>query len=139
MSDVDALIDGFVQVLNRKPFVSVLGDQVPKELRTGKLSAGGDPMWSITAASNPWVTGLEDRLPFRLPKLYRSLIARYRYDEFEIGPILFLANIEEQCAEKLLSEKGMAPALLKAGLLQFGRPAGRGFLRCGVFRSKSRI
>jgi hypothetical protein len=124
MSDVDDLIDCFVKALNRKPFTSVLADQVPVELRTGEKSSAGEPLWLITAHSNNWVTEVEDRLPFRLPKLYRSLISRYSYDEFEIGPILFLANSDEQSGTRLLGREGMAPVLLKQGLLQFGRPAG---------------
>jgi hypothetical protein len=118
MAGLDGLVDRFVQV------VSTLADQVPEGLRTGERSFAGDPFWLITALSNNWVSDVEDRLPFQLPKLYRSLVTRYSYDEFEIGPILFLANSDEQSGRALLSRDEMAPVLLKEVLLPCGHPSG---------------
>jgi hypothetical protein len=138
MTDVDVLVDRFVQGLNRKPFVSSLADQVPEELRTGETSLAGDPLWQITAFSNDWVSDVEERLPFQLPNLYRSLISRYRYDEFENGPILFLANIDEQSGRALFTENQMTPILLKEGFLQFARPQAVLTMQCVLPRGEDR-
>jgi hypothetical protein len=66
---------------------------------------------------------LEQTLAVPLPKGYRSLIERYQFDEFEIGPITFLSNIGELTAQLLTSE-GLAQHLLRNGMIQFARPAG---------------
>ena len=124
MQKADELIDHFVSVLSRKPFVSMLADQIPKHLRTEEHSPTGDPQWQICAVSNAWVADLEKALQERLPIAYRSLIARYDFHEFEIGTITFLANIGELTPRRLLAREEMAPHLLREGMIQFGRPAG---------------
>lgn len=124
MQKANELIDHFVSVLNRKLFSSVLADQISEHLRTGKHSPTGDPEWQICAVSNAWVADLEKALQERLPVAYRSLIARYDFHEFEIGPVTFVANMGELTPRRLLVREEMAPHLLRARMIQFGRAAG---------------
>jgi len=123
------LIDCFVEVLNQLGFESLAEDYVTEELRTTDVpdDVGGYD-WKIRpAASNPWVAGLEQRMaPHRFPALYLSLISRYRFAEFEIGPILFFANTGQSVWRELAGcigrDQHMSPVLLEQGLLQFGNP-----------------
>lgn len=50
--------------------------------------------WTIRPADNnsPWVATLESQLPHPYPSLYRLLTSRFGFAEFEVGPLIFLAN-----------------------------------------------
>jgi hypothetical protein len=125
----EELIDRFVEVLNQRGFESLAQDHVTEELRTtGVPDETGWYEWKIRpAASNPWVAELEQRMvPHRFPELYLSLISRYRFAEFEIGPILFFANtgqrVWRELSDRIAGDRHMSPVLLEQGLLQFGNP-----------------
>ena len=94
----DALIDRFVEKLNASGFESLPEYEVPSELRIGASNDFGWCDWKIRAVDrNPWVAALEQSLaPYRFPKLYLSLISRYRFAEFAAGPIMFLANTGQE-------------------------------------------
>lgn len=88
--------------------------------------------WKFRPADpNRWVAALEDKLPFRLPTLYRELITRYRFAESEVGPVTFLATtgtpVWNELVEVIFRDKQLYPALLEKGLIQFGNQAAGGY------------
>ena len=90
-----------------------------------------------------WLAGVESRLTFRLPPTFRSLISRYSFPPFEIGPIKFLSvGAEETHTEfrfAVFADRFMSPFLFKSGFLQFARPAGGSYDPvCFDFRASAR-
>ena len=122
----DALVDAFVAYLNAAGFEPKFRDAVPEELRTS--GAEYDTFhWQIRSAPfNAWVEGLDEKLPQRWPKPFRSLIQRFRFCNFEIGPLMLFANSGHQLfyelSDRVLKDKGIFPTLHKNGFLQFGLP-----------------
>jgi hypothetical protein len=122
----DDLVDAFVEYLNAAGFEPKPPDAIPEELRTS--GADYDTFkWQIrSAAFNPWVEELEEKLPQRWPKPFRSLIQRYRFCNFEIGPLMPFANSGHQLfyelSDRVFKDKGIFPTLHKNGFLQFGLP-----------------
>jgi hypothetical protein len=124
------VIDEFVATINRRGLEPLFDDAVPPELRTKKVDETIQLYeWQIRPGDcNPWVSELQERLPFRFPRLYHELISRYRFAEFEVGPIMFLANtgitVFNELARVIYRDDALSPKLLQNGLLQFGRAAG---------------
>lgn len=120
------LVDAFVAYLNAAGFEPKFADEIPEELRTS--AADYDTFnWQICSASfNPWVDELDKRLPQRWPKLFTSLIQRYRFCNVEIGPLMLFANSGHQLfyelSDRTFKDKGIFPTLHKNGFLQFGLP-----------------
>lgn len=84
---------------------------------------GSGRMQPIPAA--PWMDELEPRLPRRLPPSFRSLVMRYAFDAFDIGPVHVFANTgdpsgEEELARCIFQDRVLAPVLLQAGYVQVG-------------------
>jgi hypothetical protein len=133
MASHTQLIERFVAALNEHGLEPLFGDQVPPELRGKELAQIGRMYeWRIRSAKeNPWVPALEQRLPFRFPRLYHGLIAGYRFAEFEIGPVMFLANtgtsVFNELADVMFRDRHLSPTLMQNGLLQFGKQAGGGY------------
>ena len=124
--NVDELVDVFVSYLNAAGFEPKFLDEVPEELRTSR--AEYDTFhWQIRpASSNPWVETLVEKLPQGWPKPFRSLIDRYRFLSFEIGPLMLFANsgheLFYELADRIFKDKGIFPTLHKNGFLQCGLP-----------------
>lgn len=122
----DDLIDAFVAYLNKVGFEPKFPDAVPEELRTS--GAEYDMFkWQIRSAPlNPWVEELEEKLPQRWPRPFKSLIQRYRFCHFETGPLMLFANSGHQVfyelSDRVFKDKGIFPTLHKNGFLQFGLP-----------------
>jgi hypothetical protein len=126
MKTADELVDGFVSYLNATGFEPKFADAIPEELRTS--SAEHDTFhWRILPASpNPWVEKLIEKLPQSWPKPFRSLIDRYRFCNFEIGPLMLFSNsgheLFYELSKRAFKDKGLFPTLHKNGFLQFGLP-----------------
>lgn len=122
-SAADALVDDFVGYLNQAGFQPKYPKEVPEELRT---SATNYEMfqWQIRAsASNLWVEKLAQHLPEKFPRPFRSLIDRYRFCNFEIGPVMFFANTGHDLLYELSARLSKPlPMLHEHGYLQFGNP-----------------
>jgi len=76
----DLAIDHFVERVNQAPRESLPAEEVPEFLREGLPGPGGwEVSWFIRPAAAPckWVDDFEARLPGRLPRAYKSLVARY--------------------------------------------------------------
>jgi len=122
----DYLVDEFVRYANLAGFEPRFPDNVPVELRTSDANYGM-LNWKIQAASsNPWILDLTNKLPQVLPAVYRSLIERYRFCNFEVGTAMFFANTGQplfyELSTRTFADKGMYPTLHKNGYLEFGKP-----------------
>ncbi len=132
MAENVSLIEQFVATLNARGLESRFDRDVPRELREKEVN-GGMFEWKIRRSDDPnaWVAELEGKLLFRFPPLYRELITRYRFAEFEVGPIMFLANTGTpdyyELADVIFRDKHLYPTLLEKGLIQFGKQAGGGY------------
>ena len=119
-------IEQFIAVLNRSRLEPLFGKDVPKELRTKELTYVPDMYeWEIRPATdNAWVAPLKSRLPYSFPAIYRSLISQFRFAEFEVGPVMFLANTGRNDVFNDLCRVGaddrFPNELLRHGFLQFG-------------------
>jgi len=126
-------IEQFVAVLNRSRLEPLFGKDVPQELRTKEMTDVPDMYeWEIRPATdNAWVAPLESRLPYPFPAIYRSLISQFRFAEFEVGSVMFLANtgrndvFNDLC--RVWADDRFPNELLRHGFLQFGREAGGGY------------
>jgi hypothetical protein len=124
----DHLIDRFVAALNDRGMEPLPAEEVPEDLRNSNPLDDSDWVeWTIRAAdSTPWVAALDSRLKKPFPELYHSLITRYRFAEFEIGPVMFFASTGQDVLHELsrciFRDQYMSPVLLNQGLLQFGQP-----------------
>jgi hypothetical protein len=133
MTATTNLIEKFVATLNHNGLEPLFARDVPCELRAEELTeVPGMYRWEISAASdNAWVIPLESRLPYPFPTMYRYLISQFKFAEFEIGPIMFLANTgKDEVFNELSRVWANDPfpnELLRYGFLQFGRQAGGGY------------
>lgn len=127
-SKLDVLIDDFVQYANDSGLEPKFPTDLPEDLR-GIQTDLGTFHWQIRpASSNAWVADIESRLPQKFPVVFRSLIERYRFADFEVGPIMFFANTGEALFKDLSTnafrDKGLFPTLHKNGFLEFGKRSG---------------
>ena len=123
--NADVLVDEFVRYANEVGFEPRFEDEVPHELRT--TEENGTCRWLIRpAAANPWVEDLKQRLPGPLPTSYLSLIGRYRFCNFEIGPLMLFSNTGQdfhfELSRAVFRDEGLFPILHTYGYLQFGKP-----------------
>ena len=141
-------IDAFVAAVNAAERESMPFEDVPEACRRKEIDLYGWHSgwcdWQIVPSGNvEWLAGVESRLPFRLPPTFRSLISRYSFPPFEIGPIKFLSvGAEETHTEfrfAVFADRFMSPFLFKSGFLQFARPAGGSYDPvCFDFRASAR-
>jgi hypothetical protein len=122
----DQLVDEFVRYLNATGFEPRFGDEVPEDLR---IESAGDGMfaWQIQpASSTPWLDELDRRLSQKWPKSYRSLVRRYSFCNFEVGPVMFYANsgqeLSYELSNKVTKDKHLFATLNERGYLPFGQP-----------------
>ena len=126
----DKVIDAFVARFNACAHHTTDACEVPPALRRGDVDTEGQVEWRITSVpSAPWVVELEARLPGRLPPSFRSLINRYAFPAFDIGPVRLFANtgeaeLYEELRSRIFADKVMAGVLLAQGYVQFGWATG---------------
>ena len=128
MSDkyIDELVDQFVDYVNQAGFEPKFADEIPQELRTPEVDHDSFN-WTIRAApSNPWIDNLVNRLPQALPAAHQSFVKRYRFCNFEVGPLMFFANTGQnifyELSDRAFLDKFLFPTLHKNGYLEFGKP-----------------
>jgi hypothetical protein len=123
---VDELVDVFVSYLNGVGFEPKFPDEIPEELRTSGAEYGMFHWQIRPLSSNPWSKKYFKKLPQSWPKPFRSLIERYRFCNFEIGPLTLFANsgheLFYELSDRVFKDKGIFPTLHKNGFLQFGLP-----------------
>jgi hypothetical protein len=124
----DELVDEFVRYLNTTGFEPKFPDDIPEELRTSEAEYGMFHWQIRPALSNPWVADILQQLPEVLPRPFRSLIERYRHCEFEVGPLMLLANTGHKVFHEFstwaFGDKNLFPTLHEHSYLQFALPSG---------------
>lgn len=90
----------------------------------GRQIAAGLDFTKVDEA--PWITAFEQRLPFRLPASYRSLVVRYRFCPFLLSGIEFFGNQgngdDDDLVVASLRDPVLARVSLARGFVQIGRP-----------------
>jgi hypothetical protein len=131
MMNTDKLIDAFVAKINSGTREPGLEDEIPNSIRTGITNEYGAFDWHIKPYSVNWVAEVEKKIYGPFPRSFKSLISRYIFPTFELGPILFLANTPEGLAFSLhelrtgiFKDKVLSEALRQNSYIQFGRQAG---------------
>jgi hypothetical protein len=132
MSDVAALVDAFVEKVNRGPRHPEPLANVPAYLRAASTNPSEDIVdgwtgWRILRQDNSArIAELERRLGRGFPPSFRYLLANYSYPAFESGSVMFFANSGQdtfwELNDRLFRDKEMSPRLLDAGFLQIGNP-----------------
>jgi hypothetical protein len=127
----DVEIDAFVARVNRSPREPLCYDEVPEFLRAGEpVDAEGYWVpWAIRPAPLPcaWIDAFEAKLPGPLPRSYRSLVTRYQFPAFEVGPVRLFAstggvvNDVWELVRAVFLDAHLSTPLLAAGFVQFGR------------------
>lgn len=126
--DIDALIDQFVEKVNRKYREPKTENEVPVNLRIREVNPGWYDWFVKRSQSINWINDIESRLPCRLPRSFQSLLSRYEYPAFEADPLVLLANIAEgteyELRMEIFADSSLSSFLLKNGLIQFAKPSG---------------
>lgn len=125
----EALIDEYVASINAREREQLPVEEVPEALREAASKFDGYTSWRILrkdqAAS---IHALTDKIKRRFPPSFEYFITHYSFPAFDSGPITFFANTglgsSLDLEKKLFGDPHMSPALLKAGFLQIGNPAG---------------
>jgi hypothetical protein len=123
------LIDSFVHAANQSGLQPRLCDEVPAQLRKSDSNEDGFCEWQIReVAATPWLTAIHSRLPEPLPDSFLSLITRYVFLDFEVGPIHLFANtgleIWEEFTFSIFRDKALTETLFPAGFIHFARVPG---------------
>jgi hypothetical protein len=124
-------VDAFVAAVNFSPPAPLYDDEIPPACILPQRKSSRAVNWQIVpSADAQWLPDVESRLPFRLPPTFRSLIARYQFPAFEVGPLTLYSVGMGDPAETgtefrlaIFADQFMSPFLLKNGLLPFARPA----------------
>ena len=127
MAVIDHTIDLFVQRINSSDMEPFDEDEVPIFLREGDWDEHGHYKWKVRRKDlRGRITDLEKRLPSGFPPSFRSLITRYAFLPFEVGPIMLYGNTGEdtswELTTKMFSDSFMSSFLLQRGFIQFGNP-----------------
>jgi hypothetical protein len=128
---VDTLIDRMVQKVNTSPRDPKYEGEVPVALRLAEDDLGLFD-WRITRSSRvDWIDSLEEQLPARFPRSFRSLVTRYEFPAFDFGPIFLFANtaegVDDELRHEISEDVPLSEILLRNGFLQFGRPTTGGY------------
>lgn len=127
MNDCDELIDRLVTTLNSRGLELLPHENVPEELRLGLPDEVMWVEWQIRRSDhNPWIAELEQVLPVIFPRVFHSLISRYRFAELDLGPCMLFANtgcnVFYELKERMFIDPYLSPVLLKNGFLHIGHP-----------------
>src|SRR5918992_2995845 len=111
--EIDALVDGFVEHVNRQPHEPMSLDEVPDVVRDG-VPDDVCTNWMIVRADNSAsIENLERRLGRRFPTSFAYLLSNYCFPAFEFGPIMLFANTGHknpwELSEKLFADPYMSP------------------------------
>lgn len=127
----DRRVDAFVQAVNSSPRESLRRDDIPDACRLSEGESRGFFDWRIVPSRvADWLPEVENHLPFRLPSTFRSLVARYLFPSFEVGPLtLYSVGVSDshragmEFRSAIFADGYMGPFLFKNGFLPFARPA----------------
>ena len=124
---VNSVIDRFVRAVNTGHREPKLDMELPLSLRVAESDHGFFDWHIGPHAEINWIEGVEEKLPHPFPPSFRSLVTRYCFPSFAIGPLLLFANTVEgtylELRTTIFADRLLSSVLLAAGLIQFGRPA----------------
>jgi hypothetical protein len=90
------------------------------------IAGRGDVSAFVSAEAPSWLGPFEQRLPFRLPPSYRSLLLRYRFPAFVADTVNLFGNLDGQSQDELVVASIRDPVLSSVaqanGFIQIGRP-----------------
>jgi hypothetical protein len=136
-TDIDILVDKFVEYINTHEQEPEFAKDVPPFLRVGppldqwklsdKYTMDERYKWAIVPAENEQrITAIEQRIRRKYPPSFRSLLTLYSYPAFEAGRIMFFANTGERMfweySSQVFTDEGMMEFLLDKGFIYFGHP-----------------
>lgn len=125
---ITALVDAFVDKVNRGPREPQPLAEVPAFLREGEPGEwDSHSSWRIVRSDNSRrIKNLQHRIARRFPPSFLYFLSTYSFPAFECGPLMFFANTGEdtfwELEKRLFEDPHMSPQLLKAGFIQIGNP-----------------
>lgn len=127
MKNVDAAIDAFVARVNAGTKEPLSPEDLPEQLREGEPDDFGKFRWSIKRANcRRWLSDLMYKCPKRFPPSFYSLLSRYIFPAFQVGPVFLFGNTgtenQWELKDKIFKDESMAAHLMRGGFLQFGNP-----------------
>lgn len=133
----DDSIDRLVAKVNGSGTLCDLPEDVPAGLRCSDHNESGCFSWKIKAVrSARWLAAFERRLPKPYPPSFRSLIHRYSFAQFEVGPVLLFANTGDtdwdnhlfsELSVAIFQDKRISQKTMENGFVQFARPVTGGY------------
>lgn len=127
LTEVDRAIDQFVEKMNGSELEPKPANELPAMLRRNESDEHGWYHWQIQRAQQiDWIDAFESKLPSRLPPSFRSLVTRYLYPAFAVGPVWLFANtgeaLHDELRDKVFRDAWLCRVLLSHGHLQFAQP-----------------
>ncbi len=127
MNRIEELVDSFVDCINDSDLTYLDEDEVPPFLRVGDLDDCRQYEWKIQKSDcSNWIHPLQEKLPKLFPPSYYSLVSRYAFPAFEIGPILLFGNTGHdtywELSKRIFLDGFMSYFLLENGYIQIGNP-----------------
>lgn len=124
---LDKSIDEFIAQYNSAQREPLDAADVPAYLRIGDRDSLDRYSWKILKMDClEWIDPLKAKLPKQFPPSFNSLITRYAFPSFEIGPVTLFANTGEdiryELSKRMFIDKNLSEFLLRNGLLQIGCP-----------------
>jgi hypothetical protein len=130
MNNLDIAVDHFVQRVNGNPRPRKFNDEVALSVAEPSEYDPDEWSWSIRPYKVNWISEVEARLPRKFPEIFRSLVTRYIFPEFEWGEVLFFANTPEtigypghELRVGIFRDARLFETLSGSGYLQFGQPS----------------
>ncbi len=126
--NVDAIIDAFVARMNTTAKEPLPPEDLPEQLRDGESDVHSQFLWGIRQADcHQWLSDLMYKLPKRFPPSYYSLISRYTFPAFQLGPVFLFGNtgeeIQWELKDKIFRDEFMTNQLMRGGFLHFASPS----------------
>ena len=130
-ASIDHLVDRFVAAVNAGEHdpVDVDFGEGGQSILVGEPDQYGCYDWAIKPyAGIDWIEPIEKQLGRQLPIIYRSLMTRYIFPNFDAGQVLFFGNTPEgtqhyEYRARVFCDPYLYPTLLRSRFLQIGLPA----------------
>lgn len=126
---IDAVVDTFVDFVNSSPRRLKLEDEIASSVADRSADDLDFWEWSIRPYTAGWVPEMEARLPRPFPEVFRSLVSRYIFPEFEWRSVSFFGNTPEKIGYEghelrvaLFRDARLFEVLSANGYIQFGQP-----------------
>jgi hypothetical protein len=129
--EFDELVDRFVNAVNASERDLLLEREVTTSIAERSSLDGRFWTWSIRRFEVTWIRELESKLGAPFPAPFTSLVSRYIFPSFEVGPLRFFANTPEgvysspgELRDALLADTLLFRCLSRHQFVQFARAPG---------------